>query len=237
MRRRSPARDTRADRRARGWRWRRIVVTIVVAILVLPTVYVAIAPDKPVAVALATPPAGVYRVYVADWGYHTSIILQQPANCRLGSLGMENAPFVEFAWGDRRFYMESSYRPDVVFATLLLPTASVAYVESWRADPALIAHARALYARDVDASQLLALAETLEASIKRSANGERLQPYAAASGYSGRFYPAHGAYLWSNDCNRWTVERLAAARLARGGFGVIFSGQVAGHLLGFRRIA
>ncbi len=234
MRLRSSALGTGADRRARGGPWRRIVVTLVLAILVVPTLYVTAIPDKPVVVAVPAPPSGTYRVYVADWGYHTSIILQQPPDWRLGALGMESAPYVEYAWGDRRFYMESNYRPDVVFATLFLPTESVVYVESWRADPARIARPRALYARDVDASQLLALVEALEGSMRRSAAGERLEPYGAVSGYVGRFYPAHGAYLWSNDCNRWTVGRLAAARLAHGGFGVIFSGQVAGHLLGFR---
>jgi hypothetical protein len=57
--------------------------------------------------------------------------------------------------------------------------------------------------------------------------------FPAVSGYARRFYRAHGRYLWFTDCNRWTVERLASVGLAHGGFGVIFSGQVAaGHLVG-----
>jgi hypothetical protein len=150
---------------------------------------------------------------------------------------MESAPYVEYAWGDKRFYMESNYRLDAVFATLFLPTESVAYVASWTADPARTARARALYVRDVDATELRELAEALEGAIRRAPTGQRLHPFAAVSGYSGRFYPAHGDYLWWYDCNRWTVERLAAAHLAHGGAGVIFSGQVARHLIGFRRSA
>ena len=69
-----------------------------------------------------------------------------------------------------------------------------------------------------------------------ASRSSRPSPFAPAAGYGGRFYPARGAYLWWNDCNRWTVERLAAAGLARGGRGVIFSGQVARHLVGFRRV-
>lgn len=222
--------------RGRRRRWWGVVATVVLAILVLPTLYVSIAPDRPVAVVLPVAPAGTYRVYVADWGYHTSIIVEQPPNWQLGPLGDESAAYVEYAWGDRRFYMESKYRPDALFATLFLPTESVTYVESWRSDPVRIARPRALYGRDIDANQLLMLVEALEGSMRRVVDDERPLPFAAVSGYSGRFYPAHGAYLWSHDCNRWTVERLAAAKLAGGGFGVIFSGQVQGHLIGFRHI-
>ena len=46
-----------------------------------------------------------YRVFVADWGYHTSIIVERPPGARLGPEAREGAPFVEYAWGDRRFYM------------------------------------------------------------------------------------------------------------------------------------
>lgn len=49
----------------------------------------------------------------------------------------------------------------------------------------------------------------------------------------GRFFPASGRYLWTRDCNWWTVMRLDAAHLASGANGVL-SRQVKGHLRGFR---
>lgn len=217
-------------------RWGRVILLVVLLTLLLPPLAVTVWPDAPATGALPAVPAGTYRVYVADWGYHTSIILEQPPTWQLGSLGKESAPFVEFAWGDRRFYMESNYRPDALFATLFLPTESVAYVASWSSDPARVARARALYVRDVDAPELAELAAALEGTIRRSGTGERAAAFPAVSGYAGRFYPAHGRYLWLTDCNRWTVERLASAGLARGGFGVIFSGQVGSHLVGFHRV-
>ena len=222
------------QRRRVRWGW---LFRVALALIVfLPPIVVSISPDPPLAVAVAAAPAGTYRVYVADWGYHTSIILQQPPTWRLGSLGSETAPFVEFAWGDRRFYMESNYRPDALFAALFLPTEAVAYVANWNSDPARTARARALYLRDVDALELATLAAVLEGTIRHSVSGERAAAFPAISGYAGRFYPAHGRYLWFTDCNRWTVERLASAGLAHGGAGVIFSGQVASHLIGFHRV-
>ena len=231
-----PALEGDAAARSRWARWGSFVLIALGVIILLPPIIVSISPDPPVTAAVANVPPGTYHVYVADWGYHTSIIFQQPTTWQLGSLGAETAPFVEFAWGDRRFYMESNYRPDALFATLFLPTEAVAYVASWNSDPALTARPRALYVRDVDASALAELAAVLEGTIRRSATGERAPAFPAVSGYAGRFYPAYGRYLWFTDCNRWTVERLGSAGLARGGPGVIFSGQVAGRLIGFHRV-
>jgi hypothetical protein len=225
-----------SSERRRWSRWGSLALLVVGAILILPPLAVSISPDPPIAATVPAIPPGTYRVYVADWGYHTSIILRQPPTWRLGSLGSETAPFVEFAWGDRRFYMESNYRPDALFATLFLPTEAVSYVASWTTDPARGARARALYERDVDARELGELASVLEGTILHAATGERASAFPAVRGYDGRFYPAHGRYLWLTDCNRWTVERLASAGLAHGGAGVIFSGQVAGHLIGFHRV-
>jgi hypothetical protein len=214
-----------------------MILLIVLLLVVVPPVIETLWPYRPpVMPPITAAPPGSYRIYMADWGYHTSIIIQQPTGWRLGSLGMETAPFVEFAWGDRRYYMESDHRPQSLFAALFLPTEAVANVTSWETDPTRSAHPRALYVRDVDAGKLDSLASALESSIPRDSAGRRSAPFAAVSDYSGRFYRAYGRYLWWFDCNRWTVERLAAAHLARGGPGVILSGQVARHLVGFRRV-
>ena len=93
-------------------------------------------------------------MYVADWGYHTSIIVEQPRGWTLGPPGKERASFLEYSWGDKLFYMESDYRPHAVFATLVLPTPTVAYLDGW-ADPPDFRGARAVYARTIDAATVL----------------------------------------------------------------------------------
>jgi len=215
---------------------RRAILVIVLSVVIVPPLLVELFPDPPRPVVIPPAAPGRYRVYVADWGYHTSIILQQAPGWQLGSLGNSAAPFVEFAWGDRRFYMDGNHRPDVVFAAIFLRTPSVAYVESWREDPVRIAHAAALYAREVDAAQLTSLAEDLEGTLRRSDSLNRPVPFLQTPHDAGRFYPAHGQYLWWMDCNRWTVDRLSDAHLAKGGRGVILSGQVSRRLIGFTRI-
>jgi len=211
----------------------RMLIWATVATLVLPALWVEARPGVRSSVSLPSlPNAGEpLRVHVVDWGYHTAIILEQPGGWALGPPGRESARFIEYAWGDRRFYMEQDHRPHSVFATLFLPTESVTYVEGRAQLPG--PGARSLYSRNVSPTEFLAVARELEASIRRDPVGGRQAPHAAARGFVGRFYPAIGQYLWWNDCNRWTLDRLAAAGLAGGGRGVIFSGQVAGRLRGF----
>jgi hypothetical protein len=216
----------------------RLVIALVVVLLVGPPLWVEIFPDRPVAVRVGEPPSGTYRLYVAEWGYHASIILEQPPGWRLGPPGQEDAPFVEFAWGDRRFYMESNYWPHSVFATLFLPTSSVAYVAAWSADvePAAGARARALYERSVTAEELRAVVASIESTIRRDAIGARVAAFPPRAGHRGRFYAAIGDYIWTSNCNRWTLDRLAAADLSQGGGGVVFVQQVSGRLRGFREV-
>src|SRR5918912_1413995 len=109
----------------RGLRGRRaLVAAALIALFAVPPVYMAVAtpPPGPVRLPATDDERARYRVYVGDWGYHTSIVVEQPRGWRLGPLGREDAPFVEYAWGDRRFYMESNFWPHAVFAAAFLPT-------------------------------------------------------------------------------------------------------------------
>ena len=201
--------------------------------LLFPPLYCAVVPEQRAASpSMPTVEPGQYRVMLADWGYHTAIIVEQPRGWALGPPGEERAPFVEYAWGDRSFYMESDFRPHAVAATLVLPTPSVVYLDG-RPDPPPLDGARAVYARTVDAPTVRSLLLDLERSFQRGEDGARLAAFGSVRGYGGRFYPAHGRYVWARDCNWWTVERLRSAGLARRPAGVVFAGQVRGRLLGF----
>ena len=213
-----------------------ILGSLMVFAIIFPTLYAALTPEPRAAmIPLPAPPPGAYRVLVVDWGYHTAIIVEQPAGWRLGPPGKETAAFLEYAWGDRRFYLESDYRPHAVFATLFLPTESVLYVDGRPEPPSATAGARVRLARTVDADTLRALVTELERSARRTNNGTRMPPYLPAAGYAGRFYPAQGPYLWTRNCNWWTVARLADVGLAGRTAGVVFTAQVPGRLRGFTR--
>lgn len=214
----------------------RALLAAIALVIAVPPLIVALTPDRGTPVTVPPIAADTFHVWVAEWDYHTSILLEQPPGWRLGPPREGDAPVVEYAWGDRRFYMESNYRPVALFATVFLPTASVTYVEGWRDTPERAARPRALYVRRVTGAQMRALVAALERTIVRAPDGARGAPYPPATGYAGRFYPAHGAYLWSSDCNRWVVERLRAAGLARSARGVIVAPQVPARLIGFHEV-
>ena len=212
---------------------RLVLITLAFAVIFPIAHALLVAPPDPPPVQLAPPPAGQYTIHVTDWGYHTSITIPQVAGWRLGPAGREGAAYVEYAWGDRRFYRDSDFRPHSVFATLFLPTASVTYIAGRDRAPTRAAGARSVHAREIDAATLHALVMELERTIRHDRDGARTTPGVAAPGYSGRFHDAHGSYLWTRNCNRWTVDRLAAVGLAERATFVVFSGQVAGRLRGF----
>jgi len=220
--------------------WRRITLRVLVAVLAFmvgfPILYAALVPDHlPPPPALPDPPPGNYRLFVVDWGYHAAIVVEQPRGWRLGPPGAEESPFLEYAWGDRSFYYESNHRPHAVFGTLFLPTASVLYLEP-RPDPPHFGGAEAVFARTVDAATLRALLTELERSIEHDASGARLPPLAPTPLDRGRFYAAHGKYLWTRNCNWWVVARLAGAGLASRPTGVIFTTQVGPRLREFTSV-
>jgi hypothetical protein len=229
---------TAANRRQASWY--RILARTGVAffafIIIFPLLYTLIAPESRAFVSeLPSVPAGSYKMYVVDWGYHTAIVAQQPAGWALGPPGQEHSAYIEYAWGDRSFYLNADYRPHVLFATVVLPTPTVMYVGGY-SDPPRFPGARAVFYRAVDAATLRALLLTLEQSIQRRQDGTRVDAYPrTAAAFTGRFYPAHGSYLWPRDCNWWTVKRLNEVGLATGPLGVLFSGQVPGRLTAFAR--
>ena len=92
-----------------------------------------------------------------------------------------------------------------------------------------------MFARTVDAATVRTLLATLERTVRHDTGGARLPALAAAHGYRGGFYPAHGRYLWTRNCNWWVVARLAEAGLASAPAGVIFTTQVPARLRGFTR--
>jgi hypothetical protein len=229
--------------RRRFARYLAVVLGAVLAFaIIFPALYAAFTPEHRPATErleplerLPAPAPGAYRVFVVDWGYHTAIVVEQPRGWRLGPPGEEAAAFLEYAWGDRRFYLESDFRPHAVFATLFLPTESVLYVDGRRDAQSATRGARVTMARTIDADTLRALLTELDRSARRTSDGSRMPPYPPAAGYSGRFYPAYGDYLWTRNCNWWTVARLRTVGLAGRAAGVVLTAQVPGRLHGFKR--
>lgn len=213
-----------------------IEILILLALVGWPLLHAAVQsePRARLPAPLPLPPPGSYAVLVADWGLHSAIVVEQPPGWRLGPPGAEAAPFLEIAWGDRRYYAAGDRRPQAVAAALFLPTEAALFLAG-HPDPPLLKGAVRVHERRVDAPTLHALLTSLERSLPRRPAGGRPDPLPLPAGRTARFLPAHGAYLWTRNCNWWTLQRLSDAGLAAPPLGVLFSRQVPAHLQGFQQ--
>ena len=176
------------------------------------------------------------RIFVVVWSYHSSLVISQPAGWRLGPEGAEDAPFVEYGWGDRAFYMESNYWPHALFASAFLPTESVVYLRGLEAPPPDLVPGVECYASEVTGEELRRLLSVLEQAMARPPGGPRPAAFPPVDGYAGRFYPGREYYIFWQNCNEWTVRVLKEAGLGGEPAVVLLSGQVGGGLEGFERL-
>jgi hypothetical protein len=200
----------------------------------LPWVYIQLYTPPPGPVAI--PPiddAEVVNVYVVGWDYHSSILVEQRPEWRLGPDGNEQARYVEYGWGDRRFMMESNYWPHSVFATLVRPPESVMYVRGLDELPDGVTWARFIRGRALDGQQARALLTSLEGEFVRTDDGARAGAFPPVEGYSGRFHPGRRYYIFWSNCNSWVLRMLLDAGLDVSPTGVLIEEQVEGRLVGF----
>ncbi len=236
---------------ARGQWWRGRLGGVVLALvamlglLALPPLIAtdhAIAPASSVRLPMLAPADSARRfaVYVADYGYHTSIFVEQPRDWPLEHADAEpdsGGAYAEYAWGDRRFFMESRYAPWSVFATLFLPTEAVAYVAHHARAPGELRGLRALHRRDVSAAEMMALSTQLERWIVRDSAGARSRAFDKVPEYRGRFHRAFGRYSWWQNCNRWTLAQLAVIDASRERALIVMPSHVLSQLKGFAIVA
>lgn len=155
------------------------------------------------------------RIYVADNGVHTDLVL--PATDfadllepdALGDPAAASLSHVMLGWGNRDFYLNTPTWADVNPLTVLAAMAGrgetvvhVHHVEEPRAGPDV----RALVLRPDEYARLVAY---LRGSF---AGGAAVRGY----GPGDAFYPATGGYSAVRTCNEWTGRGLRAAGVRMG---------------------
>lgn len=214
---------------------------LVILLFGFPPLYMSVATPKAglvkEVVTINPDPDSRYLVAVANWGYHTSILVEQPSGWQLGPSNAAVAPFIEYGWGDKQFYMNSDRSVLTIIAAMLWPTESVVYVQGWWRLPTPEDGIRRLYQRQVSAAQLRQLVIALEQSFQRTPRGERLPPFPPLASFQGQFYLGREFYIFWSACNAWTVRQLANGDLTESGWPVVLlAEQVAPRLRWFQRV-
>lgn len=164
-----------------------------------------------------------YPVYISGDGMHTNfwIPVRSPVfdwNQHLGAVGKQPLTthrYLQFGWGDRRFYMETpswaEVRPTEALRALLAPfNASALLVKSHPTLPA--SPPETLRCINLSPEDYLGLMAFLQASFQRDSQG-RLQRLGSGQDGDSSFYAATGHYSILRTCNSWTADGLRAARV------------------------
>lgn len=132
----------------------------------------------------------------------------------LSQLGRDASQYqyLSFGWGDRQFFMHSSFDPITIFDVLFLPGPSVMHVWGHPVSKLQLGAKFELKQVKLSQAEYLRLSQFINDSFQRSTEHQAtyLQPgFYPNSG----FYEAKGSYSILRNCNAWTAEALRVANV------------------------
>ena len=153
------------------------------------------------------------EVYVVNHGWHTGFVL--PASDIQQVIPelkqrFENAPYIEFGWGDNEFYQAEEITSGVTLKAIFLPTDSVVHaVAVTRKADKYFKHSE-VEKFCLEDSEFISLIDFISNSFYREESGNILNLNNGIYGDS-QFYKAKGNFHIFNTCNKWTAKGLESA--------------------------
>jgi uncharacterized protein (TIGR02117 family) len=154
----------------------------------------------------------LHSIYVVRRGWHTGIAIATSdwPNPEWGLLDdFPGADYLEFGWGDERFYQAEQNTPWLATRAVLWPTSSVIHVIGFDA-PLGDMQALEVEPVHISAQGLRRLANSIErefASTSPRVSG----PQTALAPAPNRFYKATRSFYFPRMCNWWIARHLEAA--------------------------
>ena len=153
------------------------------------------------------------EVYVVNHGWHTGFVVTASGIQQLIpelKQRFENAPYIEFGWGDNEFYQAEEITSGITLKAIFLPTDSVV--------PAVLVPLKVdRYFKNsevekfcLEDSKLESLIKFISSSFYRDVSGNILKLNHGIYGDS-QFYNAKGDFHIFNTCNKWTAKGLKSA--------------------------
>jgi uncharacterized protein (TIGR02117 family) len=118
--------------------------------------------------------------------------------------------YLSFGWGDRNFFMNSSFDPITIFDVLFLPGPSVMHVWGHVEPKLVLGKGFELKQVNLSKAEYGKLIEFINNSFQRSAESQVTYIKQGLYKDSG-FYEAKGSYSMLRTCNAWTAEALRVA--------------------------
>ena len=157
----------------------------------------------------------VHEVTVVSHGWHTGLILARedlPSSMAPVLEHLDETPWVEFGWGDRRYYQRGEGRPWLLVPAALWPTEAVMHVVA-------VPQAAQQYFPEsdqttvsIEAGNWAAFTDALSNSFADGAPESATYLGVGLYGDSA-FFTGSGRFHLRRTCNTWTLEMLAAGGL------------------------
>ena len=153
------------------------------------------------------------EVYVVNHGWHTGFVV--PASGIHQAMPelkqrFENAPYIEFGWGDNEFYQAEEITSGITLKAIFLPTDSVVHtVAVPRKAEKYFKHSE-VEKFCLEDSELESLIKFISSSFYRDKSGNILKLNHGIYGDS-QFYKGIGDFHIFNTCNKWTAKGLESA--------------------------
>lgn len=152
-------------------------------------------------------------IYVVNHGYHTGIVV--PAGKIQASVPQlkerfRNTPYIEFGWGDNKFYPANEVTTSLTIRALLWPTKSVIHAVAIPEKVALFflnSHVEKLCLSGIEYASLLTF---IINSFYTNETSQIIQLKKGLYGNS-QFYQSKGYFSFMNTCNTWTAKGLQSA--------------------------
>jgi uncharacterized protein (TIGR02117 family) len=158
-------------------------------------------------------PDSLRSIYIVRRGWHTGIVIavQDWPNRNWALLAdFPSVEYLEFGWGDERFYQAEPETFWLGVRAALWPTSSVIHTIGLREPVAVKAQAAEVVQLSIPAAQLREIASAIEmefAGTDPEPTGHMLKSAPAPN----RFYKARRSFYFPRMCNWWVAKRLQQA--------------------------
>jgi len=170
-------------------------------------------------------------IYVVRQGLHTGFIVPSSTiQSRLPQLSdrFSNTPYIEFGWGDKRYYQAEEITSGLTMRAIFWPTESVVKAVAIPQRPDIHFAENELETLCLDSEHYSLLIGFIEQSFYQDDSGNIIESKDGAE-EDIQFYKGEGHYYLMNTCNNWTARGLKSAGLD---ISPAFK-QTAGSVMGF----
>ena len=153
---------------------------------------------------------GCKTIFVVSHGWHTGIIVEEGELATpLWPQRNERPPgeYMEFGWGDARFYQSRKMTAGLKLRAVLFPTSAVLHVVGLTSHPRSYYEGSPILEVQVSQAGLAKLIAYLRQSYARTETGEATL-IGTGLQENSLFYEADGTYWALNTCNNWVAAAL-----------------------------